>query len=178
MDIWISFLTSKKSAFIFFILWFRSCSSWSTNYFFFLLLLLCEASVIRITLDKICHLNQAITFILCAPKPIMRAHQNEIINQAPLVWKTWTGTACCFLSSKDFITSAFLMPKDKTCWGNNVLPNVLLHKVCVKRGLSSLLTKLGFTVLISVNNTLYHRHFTSVTLHDVWFDSVYFLYIF
>lgn len=55
-----------------------------------------------------------------------------------------------------------------------MLPNVSLRKVCVKRGLSSLLTKLGFTVLVSVSNKLYHRHFTSVTLHDAWFDNVFF----
>lgn len=42
-------------------------------------------------------------------------------------------TVCCFLSSQDFITAAFLMPEDK-------LRNVL-HKVSIRDGGSTLLIK-------------------------------------
>lgn len=63
---------------------------------------------------KISHFKQAILFILYMPKLIMQV------------------LASLFLVQFRFLHSAFLMPEDKTCSGNNLLPNVN-HAMFVSR---------------------------------------------
>lgn len=102
---------------------------------------------------KISHFKQAILFILYMPKLIMQVLAEQDNQASTTDAKEVEKHSSLFLVQFRFLHSAFLMPEDKTCSGNNLLPNVYHAMFVSREALLEITDELnGFTFVIRHDN--------------------------
>lgn len=79
-----------------------------------------------------------------------------------------------FLVQFRFLHSAFLMPEDKTCSGNNLLPNVNHAMFVSREALLEITDELnGFTFVIRHDNKHLYQYCRTFVDKILWWDNIF-----